>query len=75
MVFINLKQDNNFVIMECHKGSEDGEYFRMIIDKNTREVIERPKNIGVDESTAYSHVNRLLRSGRPLPQKTVSEWG
>ncbi len=75
MVFIDLKQEGNLIIMDCHKGAENGEYFRMILDKDTREVLERPEHVGVDEATAYSHVNRLLKSGRPLPKHTVSEWG
>ena len=75
MVLINIEQVDGKVIMNCYKHTEDGEYFRMILDAGSGKVLERPDYVGVDESTAYGHVLRLIKSGQPLPQNTVSEWG
>ena len=75
MVLINIEQVDGKVIMNCHKNTEDGEFFRMILDAETGKVLERPDYVGVDESTAYGHVLRLIKLGQPLPKKTASEWG
>ena len=75
MVFINMQQEAGKVIINRYKHTEDGEYFRMILDAGSGKVLERPDYVGVDESTAYGHVLRLIKSGQPLPKNTVSEWG
>jgi hypothetical protein len=75
MVFINIKQKKNIIILDCHKSHEDGEYFRIVLDARTREVIERPEHADIDASAAYSCVYGLLEAGVPLPERTVAEWG
>ena len=75
MVFIDIEQVDGKVIMNCYKHTEDGEYFRIILDAESGKVLERPDYVGVDESTASGHVLRLIKLGQPLPKKTASEWG
>lgn len=75
MVFINIIQDGTFITLNCHKGTEDGEFFQLIIDSKTKELIKKPDTPDIDASTAYSHVYMMLRSGEPLPNKTVAAWG
>lgn len=75
MVYIEILQNEHGIILDCHKSTEDGEYFQLIIDPTTRELIKRPEYPDIDASTAYSHVYNMLRSGEPLPQKTVAAWG
>ena len=75
MVYIDILQNDLFIILNCHKGSENGEFFQIIIDSQTKQVIKKPSNPDIDVSTAYSHVYALLRDGKQLPIKTVAAWG
>lgn len=75
MVYIDIIQDGFLIILNCHKGTEDGEYFQLIIDSRSKKVIKKPENPDIDASIAYSHVYTLLKSGTPLPKKTVAAWG
>ncbi len=74
MVYINVINKNP-VILECHKNTEDGEKFRLVIDPTTKEIIERPNHSDIDVSAAYSRIFGYLLNGKPLPEKTVAEWG
>lgn len=75
MVYIEIFQDGPLITLNCHKGSESGEFFQLVIDATTKEAVKRPAEPDIDASTAYSHVYGLLKSGEPLPQKTVAAWG
>lgn len=75
MIYISIVEDGAFVVLNCHKGSKDGEFFQLIIDAKTKEVVQRPSNPDIDASTAYSHVYALMKSGNPLPKETVAAWG
>lgn len=75
MIFIDILQDELFITLNCHKGSEQGEFFRLIIDAKTRKVIERPNKPDIDASTAYSHIYSIMKNGKPLPAHTVAAWG
>ena len=74
MIYINVV-DKNPIVLECHKYKEDGEIFRLVIDPITKELIERPEKMGIDEGCAYSHIYGFLLRGEPIPDKTVSAWG
>lgn len=75
MVNIEIIQNGSLITLNCHKGYEDGEFFQLEIDAATKEVVKRPAEPDIDASTAYSHVYGLLKSGEPLPAKTVAAWG
>ena len=75
MVYIDIIQNGIYITLNCHKGSETGEFFQLVINADTKEVVKKPENSDIDASTAYSHVYMLLRSGKPLPEKTVASWG
>lgn len=75
MVYIDIVQNGSFIILNCHRGSEDGEYFQLVIDAQTREVIKRPVESDIDASAAYSHIYAMLCSGEELPLHTVAAWG
>lgn len=74
MVFINISEKNNLITLDCHKNTRDGEYFQLVIDKTTEELVGNPSP-DIDKSAAYSCVLNMLETGEPLPQETVSEWG
>lgn len=75
MVYIDIVQNGSFIILNCHRGSEDGEYFQLVIDAQTREVIKRPAESDIDASAAYSHIYAMLRNGEEFPLHTVAAWG
>ena len=75
MVYIDIVQDGPFITLNCHKGSEKGEFFQLVIDANTKKVLKKPSEPDIDASAAYSHVYSMLRDGKPLPAHTVASWG
>lgn len=75
MIYISIINNETNIILNCHKGTKDGEFFRLVIDLDSKRVIERPDHSDIDVSTAYSHVYRLLKSGNELPKETVAAWG
>ena len=75
MVYINISQNNDSIILDCHKNSKNGDFFQLIIDKKTKELIQKPSEPDIDASTAYSHVYFMLKNGETLPQETVAAWG
>ena len=75
MVFIYIIKNDNLITMNCYKGSKDGEFFQLVIDANTREVVKRPEVCDIDVSAAYSHIYSMLKSGTELPKETVAAWG
>ncbi len=75
MIYIDIIQEGSFVTLNCYKGSKNGEFFQLVIDSRTKQVIKRPQNPDIDASTAYSHVYSLMREGKPLPAQTVASWG
>ena len=75
MVFIDIVQDELFIILNCHKGSKEGEFFQLVIDARTLKVIEKPAEPDIDVSTASSHVYAMMRNGINLPAHTVASWG
>lgn len=75
MVYITVIDEGNLVTLNCHKNSRDGEFFQLVIDANTREVVKKPAEPDIDVSAAYSHIYTLLKSGDPLPKETVAAWG
>lgn len=75
MVYIDIIHDGFFITLNCHKGTVDGEFFQLVIDPLSKKVIKGPKNPDIDVSAAYSHIYTMLRSGEPLPDKTVAAWG
>lgn len=74
MVYINVV-GHNPITLDCHKNSINGEYFRLVIDPSTKEIVEKPNKCDIDVNTAYSHIFGYLMRGEPLPKHTVSEWG
>lgn len=75
MVYIDVIQDGTVITLNCHKRTEDGEFFQLVIDALSRKVLQKPENPDIDVSAAYSHIYMMLRSGEPLPDKTVAAWG
>ena len=75
MVYIDVIQDGPVITLNCHKRTEDGEFFQLVIDALSRKVLQKPENPDIDVSAAYSHIYMMLRSGEPLPDKTVAAWG
>ena len=75
MVFIDIIQDELFITLNCHKGSEQGEFFQLVIDARTKKVIKKPPNPDIDATIAYSHIYAMLKDGKPLPTHTVAAWG
>ncbi len=75
MVYIDIIQKRDMIILDCHKETEDGERFQMIMDAKTMELLKRPEYPDIDASVAYSCVYRPLRDGKVLPKRTVAEWG
>ena len=75
MVFIDIKQDGYLITLNCHKEGEDGEFFQLVIDARTREVIKKPEYPDIDASAAYSCVWSMLENGEELPAHAVAEWG
>jgi hypothetical protein len=63
MVFMDIVQDGLFITLNCHKGSKDGEFFRLVIDAETKQVVERPDKPDIDASAAYSHIYSMMKSG------------
>ena len=75
MVYIDIVQDGLLITLNCHKGSEKGEFFQLVIDANTKKVLKKPSEPDIDASAAYSHIYSMLRDGKPLPAHTVASWG
>ncbi len=75
MVYIDIIQNESFITLNCHKGSEKGEFFQLVIDAHTKKVIEKPAEPDIDVSCAYSHIYSMLRNNEPLPTHTVAAWG
>ena len=75
MVYIDIINEGSSITLNCHKGSEEGEFFQMVIDTSSRRLIQRPEEPDIDASVAYGHVYAMLRDGIPLPSKTVAAWG
>ena len=75
MVYIDVIQDGTVITLNCHKRTEDGEFFQLVIDALSRKVLQKPENPDIDVSAAYSHIYMMLRSGEPFPDKTVAAWG
>lgn len=75
MVFIYIKENDKLIILDCHKGSKEGDYFQLVIDVNTKRVVKRPYICDIDVSVAYSHIYSLLKNGKALPKETVAAWG
>lgn len=75
MILIDIVQDEFFITLNCHKGSKQGEFFQLVIDAKTKDVIKRPENPDIDATTAYSHVYAMLQNGTKLPEHTVAAWG
>ena len=40
MVYIDVVTESSVIALDCHKHTEDGEYFRLVIDPETIEVID-----------------------------------
>ncbi|MBR1634978.1 MAG: hypothetical protein IJ682_07965 [Lachnospiraceae bacterium] len=40
MIYIDVVTESPVIVLDCHKHTEDGEYFRLVIDPETEEVIE-----------------------------------
>ncbi len=75
MVYIDIVQNENMIILDCHKEYEDGEYFQIIMDAKTGRLVKHSEFPDIDASAAYSCVYRILRDGKTLPKRTVAEWG
>jgi hypothetical protein len=75
MVYITTEINNNLIILHCHKGSKDGAYFKLVVDKTTKEVLEKPEQPDIDASTAYSRIYNILTNHEPIPDEMVACWG
>lgn len=75
MVYIDIERNDSNITLYCHKGSEQGETFKIVMDAATGEVLEKPDYPDIDASVAYGHVYSMLRHNKPLPTKTIAEWG
>lgn len=75
MVFITIIEDGNLITLNCHRGSKDGEFFQLVVDATTRDLVKKPAEPDMDASIAYSCIYQLLKSGSPLPKETVAAWG
>ncbi len=75
MIYINISKNGNLITLDCHKGSENGEAFTIIIDAETKEIIDRSHVSDIDASVAFGHVYSMLLNNKSLPEKTVAAWG
>ena len=75
MVFITILVEGNIITLNCHKGSKDGEFFQLVVDASTMDIIKKPSKSDIDASVTYSHICGLIESGAPLPKETVAAWG
>lgn len=75
MVYIEVIDNGLSIILNCHKKTKDGDFFQLVIDAITYEVIEKPQDYDIDVSIAYAHIYGLLKEGKPLPNNTVACWG
>lgn len=41
MVYIDIVQDGLLITLNCHKGSEKGEFFQLVIDANTKKGVKK----------------------------------
>ena len=74
MVHINFTQQGNRIILDCTKMT-NGEKFRLVLNRTTLELIERPDYPDIDASAAYSHICGLLRKGGSIPDESCAAWG
>jgi hypothetical protein len=75
MVFITILEEGNIITLNCHKGSKDGEFFQLVVDASTMDIIKKPSKPDIDASVTYSHICDLIESGAPLPKESVAAWG
>ena len=73
MVKVKAKTLENHVILDCSKP--DGLQFRLVVDTNTLDLLEKPEYPDIDASVVYSRVYRLLSAGKPIPKCFSAEWG
>ena len=48
MVYIDIINEGSSITLNCHKGSEDGEFFQMVIDTSSGRLIQRPEEPDID---------------------------
>ena len=48
MVYIDVIQDGTVITLNCHKRTEDGEFFQLVIDALSRKVLQKPENPDID---------------------------
>ena len=75
MVQIFIVVENNLVIMDCYERDRNNAYFRLVVDKNTLKIIEKPEECNINVSISYSRICSLIKSGKPLPKETCAAWG
>ena len=75
MIYIDIIRDGAYIILNCHKSSENGAIFQLVIDADTQQIIKRPAEPDIDASIAYSHIYAMMRDGMELPAHTVAAWG
>ena len=74
MVHMNITQQGNLILLNCTKMT-NGEKFRLVLNRTTLELIERPEYPDIDASAAYSHICGLLRQGESIPGESWAAWG
>ena len=75
MIYIKIEENERFIFLDCNKNNKNGEPFKVVIDKNTRRVLEATTDSDMDISTVYSCVCSYLEKDKPLPQETCAAWG
>lgn len=73
MVHINVIDDNP-IVLDCFVD-KDTKYFRLVIDPETQEILEKPDGYSMDVSIAYSRIFGFLMREEPLPERLSAEWG
>lgn len=75
MIYINITETDDIIILNCNKKTKDGEPFQLIIDKKTGKLIQKPEYPDIDASAAYSRIYSMMKTGEPLPKETIAAWG
>lgn len=58
--------------LECK--TVDGKEFSIEISKKG-ELLKKPKEYGLDESTAYFHIKHMIENKETMPSETTAAWG
>ena len=71
---LNIKEKDDMIYFDGYPEGKDINRFKMIIDKNTFEIIKLTVPKSIYTSMARKKIKDILKSGEPLPKKAMSCW-